>query len=148
MEETKKSGFQFDGFQIIKSFIEKKGFDKISNNIQLNFNPRGEKDDSKKTFRLFLGVDIADTEKTFVANIEAIGFFKYSIGTEEALLSNFFYVNAPAILFPYIRAYISTLTTLSGLETITLPTINFTFLGNTLKEHTKEIHSDPKLELE
>jgi len=148
MEETKKSSFQFEGFQIIKSHIEKIGFEKVSNNIELNFNPRGEKDDPEKTFRLFLGINIADKEKTFIANIEAVGFFKYLIETEESLLTNFFYVNAPAILFPYLRAYISTLTTLSGFETITLPTINFTFLGNTLKEHTKEIHSDPKLELE
>ena len=36
----------------------------------------------------------------------------------------FFSQNAPAILFPYIRAYISALTALSGIPTITLPTLN------------------------
>ena len=33
--------------------------------------------------------------------------------------------NAPAILFPYFRAYISTLTSLSGMQPVILPTINF-----------------------
>lgn len=144
MEDTKKSGFQFVGFQIIKSHIEKKGFEKVGDNLRLDFNPRGEKDITKELFNLLLGINISNTEKTFEVEIEAIGFFKYSIESDVSILDNYFYLNAPAILFPYIRAYISTLTTLSGLETITLPTINFTFLGNTLREHTTEVHKETK----
>lgn len=142
MEEAKKSGFQFTGFQIIKSYIEKRGFNKVGENLKLEINPRGEKNNSKEEFSLFLVVNIEDEDKAFKVNLEAVGFFKYSMKTEGATLSNYFFVNAPAILFPYVRAYISTLTTLSGFETITLPTINFTYLGNELAEHTKEIPSD------
>lgn len=144
MDETKKSGFQFVGFQIIKSHIEKNGFDKVGDDLDLEFIPRGEKDDIKNVFSLFLKVNISNADKTFVVNIEAVGFFNYSIEVEDKILSNYFYVNAPAILFPYVRAYISTLTTLSGFETITLPTINITFLGNSLKENTIVIHTDIK----
>lgn len=146
MEETKKSGFQFVGFQIIKSHIEKNGFDKVGDNLKLGFSPRGEKDESKKEFRLYLGVNISNTEKSFNVSIEAVGFYKFSTEIEGPSLSDYFYVNAPAILFPYIRAYISTLTTLSGFETVTLPTINFTFLGDALKINTKEVQLDLKLE--
>ncbi|PIQ16396.1 MAG: protein export chaperone secb, partial [Flavobacteriales bacterium CG18_big_fil_WC_8_21_14_2_50_32_9] len=38
--------------------------------------------------------------------------------------------------FPYIRAYISALTALSGLKTITIPTMNLTGLGEKLKRKT------------
>ena len=51
-------------------------------------------------------------------------------------LGKFFYINAPALLFPYIRAYISTLTNLSGFEPINLPTLNMTRLGDDLKKNT------------
>ena len=54
-------------------------------------------------------------------------------------LSSYFFINAPALLFPYIRAYISTLTNLSGFESINLPTLNMTRLGEDLKKNTKEI---------
>ena len=39
--------------------------------------------------------------------------------------NSFFDVNAPAILLPFVRAYISSLTSLSGFNHIILPTINF-----------------------
>jgi preprotein translocase subunit SecB len=39
--------------------------------------------------------------------------------------SPFISVNSPAIGYPYLRAYISTLLTLSGLDSIVLPTVNF-----------------------
>ena len=45
--------------------------------------------------------------------------------TEEFKLSSFPRVNAPAIAFPYLRAYISNLTLQSGLEPVILPSINF-----------------------
>ena len=146
MEETKKANFQFVGFQVIKSLIEKKGFDKVGKDMQVGFNPRGERDSKKNIFNLYLGVQISNKEKSFIVDIDIVGFFKYSNEDNEAIIKNYFYINAPAILFPYIRAYISSLTALSGFETITLPTINFTFLGDTLKEHTIEVNSDINLE--
>lgn len=39
--------------------------------------------------------------------------------------SPFAMVNSPAIAYPFLRAYIATLLTLSGLEIVLLPTINF-----------------------
>lgn len=140
MEETKKSGFQFTGFHISKSFIENKGLSKVSSDdLEMEFLPRGEKNDNKNEYRLFIEVKISSEDKSFVVNIEAVGFFNYPGNIDNTILSNYFYINAPAILFPYLRAYISALTTLSGFDTVTLPTINFTYLGNRLKENTKEI---------
>ena len=55
--------------------------------------------------------------------------------TDEFKKSPFIEINAPAIAFPYIRAYISNLTTQSGLFTVTLPTFNLTNLGSNLKDN-------------
>ena len=49
-------------------------------------------------------------------------------------LLNFICINAPAIIFPYIRAYVSTLTSLSGIPTIIMPTINMESVGRQLRE--------------
>ena len=50
--------------------------------------------------------------------------------TEDFKLSSFSKINAPAIAFPYLRAFVSNLTLQSGLEPVILPSINFVQLAN------------------
>ena len=50
--------------------------------------------------------------------------------TEDFKLSSFPKINAPAIAFPYLRAFVSNLTLQSGLEPVILPSINFVQLAN------------------
>ena len=82
---------------------------------------------------------IEDENKAFNIEIKAIANYVFENGIELEKLNNFFYINAPALLFPYIRAFISTLTNLSGFEPINLPTLNMTKLGDDLKRNTKEV---------
>ena len=65
----------------------------------------------------------------------------YTFNKKESLenRNNIFYINAPALLFPYIRAYISTLTNLSRLESINLPTLNMSGLGEDLKKNITDV---------
>jgi preprotein translocase subunit SecB len=69
--------------------------------------------------------------------VEIIGLFKFTGDFDE--VKNFLYLNAPAILFPYLRAYISTLTTLSGLDTYTLPTMNLSSLKDELEKSIEKL---------
>jgi len=71
--------------------------------------------------------------------IDAVANYTFNNKTGLENLGNFFYINAPALLFPYVRAYISTLTNLSGFEPINLPTLNMTKLGEDLKNNTIEV---------
>lgn len=45
--------------------------------------------------------------------------------TDEFMESHFVGMNAPAISYPYLRAYISQVLLISGYPPVTLPTINF-----------------------
>jgi preprotein translocase subunit SecB len=137
MEESK---FQFKGFTIIRSFIERNDKES-SKKISLGFSPKGFINKNDSNFQLQLGMKIEDENKSFNIEIDAVA--NYTFEDKESLdnLSKFFYVNAPALLFPYIRAYISTLTNLSGFEPINLPTLNMTRLGEDLKKNTVEIES-------
>lgn len=139
MSTVKSATFQFTGFQIIESHIVRQEVEKKTSNLNLSFNPRGVIDKENKIYKIYLGVHIEDSEKIFVADFEIVGSFLFSdlIGIDNS--NSVFYVNAPAILFPYVRAYISTITNLSGRDTITLPTLNLSSLGSILKENTKSV---------
>lgn len=132
------SRFQFKGFKVTRSVIERNE-NKPSTKLSLGFAPKGLVNKKDRNFQLRLGVKIEDENKSF--NIEIDSIANYSFENKEGLddLDNLFYVNAPALLFPYIRAYISTLTNLSGFEPINLPTLNMLGLGDDLKKNTSEI---------
>lgn len=134
MEDSK---FQFVGFSILRSIIERKEGES-SKKINLGFVPNGFINKNDSSFRLQLGVKIEDENKSVNIEIEAIANYKFENQVGIDNLSKFFYINAPALLFPYIRAYISTLTNLSGFEPINLPTLNMSRLGDDLRKNTVE----------
>jgi len=142
MEQTENNtSFQFRTFKILKSIIEI-GEDKPSDSYNLRFIPSAIIKKSESCFIMTLKVNINDDNKAINIEIQSIGefFFQSNINKEE--LESYFYVNAPAILFPYIRAYITTLTTLSGINPIILPTLNLSALGSQLKANTTELNEN------
>jgi preprotein translocase subunit SecB len=131
----KKSGFQFKGYKVLKSHIEVSG--ESGDDLTVSFAPKGLLDRSHKTFKLDLLISIS--ENTGSLNIEVLisGDFVFN---EETNLENFLYVNAPAIMFPYVRSYITALTALSGIPTITLPTMNLSGLQKEIENNTTEVN--------
>lgn len=134
----KESHFQFKGFKINRSLIERND-NEVSKKVSLDFKPEGTINKEKGIFLLVLGVKIKDATNSFNIEIEAEAEYNFKEEVSIEILNNFFYINAPALLFPYIRAYISTLTNLSGFEPINLPTLDMTKLGEELKQKTVEI---------
>ena len=128
------STFQFEGYRIQKSIIEvlELGDDDLSINFELN----GNINKAKGIYLLTLKTKINNKTNKILIDVTSVG--KFSFPKENSLdeLSGFFYTNAPAILFPYVRAYIATLTNLSGIKPINLPTLNLTDLVKILKENT------------
>ena len=55
----------------------------------------------------------------FVIEVTIVGFFSVEKGRIQE-----YFVNAVSVLFPYLRAHISTLTSISGIPSVTLPSIN------------------------
>ena len=139
MEEIKKStAFKFDNFIVIESHI-------IQNPIKqgkasINIEPAGILDPDGKIFKLLLDVQVTDDTKSFEINIKALGVFDFKEKQMGNNLDNYFLVNAPAIIFPYIRSYISALTSLSGIKTINLPLMNLTSLIEKLKKSISAIN--------
>jgi len=130
------SQFQFLGYKILKSSIELEENISESSGLEIGFKTSGAVNKKDLTFNLNLTVIIKNSENSLNIEINSIGNFKFEPVDDIGDISGFFYTNASAILFPYIRAYIGTLTNLSGLKAINLPTLNLTNLAEDLKQNT------------
>lgn len=130
------SKFQFKGYRVSRSLIELNENSNLDN-LKIGFRVSGEVYQKNNVFNLNLLVSITNNENDLKIEVEAIGKYTFDNFDEAKVTNNFFYVNSSAILFPYIRAYISTLTNLSGNRSVTLPTMNLTTLAEDLKSNTK-----------
>lgn len=115
--------FRFKGYQILETSVTITDPAKISKSLSVNFAQTPEECGNSKDFRLTLETTIKDDNNSVYIKVKTLGFFEIEEGVENKKL--FFTQNAPAILFPYARAYITALTSLSGISPIILPTINF-----------------------
>jgi preprotein translocase subunit SecB len=116
----KCSGFNFQASQ---SYIN--GEAPVGLNFTVNYS--GVKsEDTPNRFILNFEISLHDDNKETEIKANFIGLFDSTTEVnDEFINSPFLKINAPAILYPFIRAYISTITINAGLEPIILPTINF-----------------------
>ncbi len=135
---AEKSGFQFDSFFIKRAVIDINDGVKDRPELSIKFSPKGIINKKDNIFQLHLDIEIDDKGGSIEIKVNSFANFFFEENIGEETLDNFFYINASALIFPYIRAYISTLTTLSGMNPITLPTMNLTSLGEDLKKNTTE----------
>lgn len=138
--ENQIAKFRFAGFSIKKSTIEILDCSNIASEISLNIDFRGKHRVKECRYDLSMKIELADKNKSIQSTVEAIGYYEFDNDCQDKDLSNYFYVNAPAILFPYVRAYTATLSTLSGLRNpVMIPTLNLTKFAAMIKENTEKI---------
>ena len=108
--------------------------------LDLEFQPSGAFTQSEKhsSFELQFGF-VAKKQDSEVVKINCKAVFKFagSIAFEE--IPAYFYRNSIAIIFPYVRAFVSTVTLQANMLPILLPTINLSSLEPRLRENTKEL---------
>ena len=130
MNNSDKSIFRFEKFIVNQvSFIN----DIETNTLNIDISPSGVI--QGRTFDLSLILTITDPSGKLQIIIDCTGVFSFDFIINKDEIPDYCIYNAPAIIFPYIRAYISTLTTLSGQSIITLPTINFSQHDKLFKEN-------------
>lgn len=118
--------FRFLDFQIQESKISIKDANLISDKLNVHFEQSEYLSDDESLFKYEMNVGIEDDNKYLDIQVVAGGLFEFDKNLTDLEKQAFFSVNAPAILFPYVRAYITTLTSLSGIKPIILPTLNMT----------------------
>lgn len=131
--EAKKSDFKFNGYLVRHSEIKQEEVIPDGSALRIKIEPSGIK--NGKDFTLTLKVSLIDEQGVFEVNLTVDGYFSFREEVDE--VPPYFTLNAPAILFPYVRAYISLLTSLSGKGTVNLPTLNLSGLSKELKDNIK-----------
>ena len=82
-------------------------------------------------FILTLNVLVKDKKSSLEVKMTVTGKFEYETNDIQELVP-YLGFNAPAIMFPYIRAYITNITALGGMSPIILPTLNMESVGKEL----------------
>lgn len=126
--ETPKSEFKFLGYRINKCIFEIKEAPK-SDTLEFDVTLSGDVEALTKKFTLIMIVDIKEKESdNFVIHLEAEAKFSFE-GDNKELLATFIGMNAPAVLYPYLRSYVTMLTVNASLEPLVLPTLNLSEAG-------------------
>lgn len=116
-----KSQLNFVNFVVPKFLFEKVQVEQQESIFEII--PQAVISRKNKQFHINIDLEIFDVENNFNLKLLCVGIFEYDT-EDELLLLNFLSVNGPAIVFPYIRSFVSSFTSLSGFDTITLPTLN------------------------
>lgn len=109
-------------------------------NLIVSFNPIGTYSQSTGVYHLHFDVLIGCKEtnsNVIKATCEASFEFNQPLKLEEIPI--FFYPNSLAILFPYVRAFVSTLSLQANVRPVMLPTINLMGLTDVLRENTNAV---------
>lgn len=129
-------------------FIESYRFNKViidlsnkqSNELKIEIIPKGTFEFKSSRFNLyFVFKAFSETSENAFIEIECIGIFGFKENTTFEKIPDFFYNNSMAILFPYLRAFISLVTLQINIPPLILPTLNLSSLEADLRKNTFNI---------
>ena len=122
--EKNQTHFTFQHYEIVKSLIEIERNKDISSDLSVSLKKNSNKYDDRGIIELELNVKINDRNQAIKIDVDVIGIFKFDKEVDPKTLSSLVNVNASAMLFPYVRSYITSLTALSGIQPVILPVLN------------------------
>lgn len=128
---TKKAAFSFENFKIerVNLDISKRE----GSELDISFDPSGQLHQGKAEVKVVFKAKTTDNDP-FI-EVEFTSSFKFEEKIKFEDIPNYFYINSIAIVFPYIRAFISNLTLQANIfPPVILPTWNLTSLAEPLKK--------------
>lgn len=131
------AAFSLEHYLFDKVYINLENYNK--NEYRIEFNPSGIFKKEDKTYTLNFGFTATcDGLIDSFVSINCVGVFKFNNieGIDE--IPPYFYRNSIAILFPFLRGFLSMVTIQANVPPILLPTMNLTSLEKPLLEKTTE----------
>lgn len=132
---TEKAAFQLLDYCFTDVVLK---LSNVPTTINIDFAPGGVFDLKDKTYELsleFFAFEGEIREDAFV-RILCKGTFQFTNVDTLSEIPSFFYRNGIAILFPYIRAFVSSITAQANIKPLLLPTLNLGDLEAPLREGT------------
>lgn len=133
-----KAAFKLDGYHFTKASLD---FN-IPNDAELNisFNPKGVFYVKEARYDLVFDVTVECVETaTEVIKVSCEASFSFGNKVSIEDIPDYFYPNSLAIVFPYVRAFVSTISLQANVQPVVLPTVNLMGLTEKLKEQTQII---------
>lgn len=121
----------YDVYVAKSEFLRQDNYSLDNNKLKFNINVKNSLNDEKSTCKLVASINIIDeinqSIKIYVEMVGIFGLKNYQYLSESARF-DLLHKNTLAILFPYIRSYITNLSSQSGIQSIMLPPININAL--------------------
>ncbi|QPH38683.1 protein-export chaperone SecB [Pedobacter endophyticus] len=129
------ASFQLRDYQFIKVDLNNSSIK--NNDINISFDVAGIYFPQKNNYELtFKSSARSEGEEMSFISVTCLANFSFdNVGSLEEI-PDYFYQNAIAIVFPYLRAFISLITTQANVRPVILPTLNLSQLTTPLKGNT------------
>lgn len=139
MVDVEKAAFSFESFKVPMFSYNESNHSRTE--LKLGFLPTGKYNTKNGEFELKLQfiTHEADNVDRVIFELTAVAIFKFSKPIPFEDIPSFFYRNAIAIMFPYLRAFISTLTLQANTKLLNLGLMNLSDLEQPLKNSTISI---------
>ena len=126
-----EAAFKLDEYRFTKASLD---FTLPSDaGLMVSFNPQAQ-----ARYELTFDVMIVCKETdALVVGVSCVASFSFENVHALSDIPDYFYPNSIAILFPYIRAFVSTMSLQANIQPILLPTVNLIGLTDDLKNNTK-----------
>ncbi len=132
-----EAAFKFVDYKFTEASINLGNLNE-NDNLTIVFSPSGVYNPKNGIYKLHLGlVALAEESKEIIIEVNCVADFSFITPLELADLPPYFYANTTAIIYPYIRAFVSTLSVQANYNSIVLPTLNISALADELKANTE-----------
>lgn len=137
-----KALFRLVNYKFDKVLLEL-GDIKHDSEFDVKFIPSGKYFPAKSKYFLDFTFEASvDSFKHDTVKVRCLAEYEFVNVSNIDEIPSYFYANSIAILFPYIRAFISTVTLQANIKPLMLPTMNLSSLHKELKEHTVVIANE------
>jgi len=135
MSNSQKQPVVQNKIKFVKFFVkslkfknEKDDESDVSEDLDIVLNvSSGFNDENDRDYLINFKLEVKSKEEDLLIKVNAVGLFSAMDAiTEEFKESSFVKVSSPAIAFPFLRSYVNTITSNSGISPIILPSFNFT----------------------
>lgn len=131
--------FKFENYHFEEAQLNFACIHSNKNLINIDFIPSGIYKKEEETYQLTLKVDVFSEyngKKELFLSVTAIANFKFNAKIDFNTIPEYFYPNSIAIIYPYIRSFVSTLTLQANIKPLILPTFNLSSLQDKLRNST------------
>jgi len=141
MKKTFSSGYAIENIAIVETHFVRK-----DSNVQLslpnhNISITNTIDKETNTITCLLQLDYQDESNSCEAKIKVEGVFK-QMEESKLTLDSFAKINAPSILFPYLREHLASLSLKASMPIIVLEPVNFILFAEEKQAET-DTNQDP-----